>query len=100
MVYLWRAWHSLTPPSPRQLDAPNILATHLLDSLIDTLPQYAFRCTQFATRYNALIHSFLPLTRREELLSGEWELRAALILLWRQLHDWVLPGILEFIAAS
>ncbi|KAG8846978.1 hypothetical protein FRB96_001728 [Tulasnella sp. 330] len=83
-----------------ELESTNLLATNMLDTTIPSFIKDIRQATMCMTELNTLLHSFLPLSRREELLEYERDLRIRQTTAWSHIHDWVLTGLQSFIAQS
>jgi len=72
----------------------------LFDTAVPSIAQLVLRSREILERFNLLLQSFLPLSRRCELMEYERDSRIRQTSLWRFLHDWVLDGLHQFISQS
>ncbi|KAG8846982.1 hypothetical protein FRB96_001732 [Tulasnella sp. 330] len=83
-----------------ELDSDNVLATNMLDTIVPAMVNDIQKSASEIRSLNSILHKFLPLTRREELLEYERDLRVRQTVAWRYIHDWVLEGLQTFLTQS
>lgn len=72
----------------------------MLDTVVSAIPHDVAKTSTYVKELNGLLHTFLPLSRREELLDYERDQRVRLTMVLRFIHDWVLEGIRAFLSES
>ncbi|KAG9023761.1 hypothetical protein FRB95_012548 [Tulasnella sp. JGI-2019a] len=83
-----------------ELTSENILATNMLDTVVPSIAHDISKLAADIQALNPLLHGFLPLNRRAELLEYERDIRIRHTTAWRYILDWVLDGVQNFLAQA
>ncbi|KAG8988360.1 hypothetical protein FRB94_000852 [Tulasnella sp. JGI-2019a] len=83
-----------------ELTSDNILTTNMLDTVVPSIAHDISKLATDIQDLNILLHTFLPLNRREELLEYERDLRVQQTMAWRYILDWVLGGVQNFLTQA
>ncbi|KAG8994180.1 hypothetical protein FRB94_010073 [Tulasnella sp. JGI-2019a] len=69
----------------------------MLDTVVPSIIHDICKLATDIQAMNPLLHTFLPLNRREELLEYEQDLRVRQTTAWRYIVDWILDGVQNFL---
>ncbi|KAG8990203.1 hypothetical protein FRB94_013648 [Tulasnella sp. JGI-2019a] len=72
----------------------------MLDTVVPSIAHDICKLATDIQAMNPLLHTFLPLTRREELLEYEQDLRVRQTTAWRYIVDWILDGVQNFLTQA
>ncbi|KAG8923240.1 hypothetical protein FRC01_013022 [Tulasnella sp. 417] len=83
-----------------ELSTENVLATQMFDTLVPSIERHVLSTAAKLVEFNSGILNILPVSRRQELVDFEKDLRVQHSMLWTAIIEYVLPAIETFITGS
>ncbi|KAG8945952.1 hypothetical protein FRC04_012204 [Tulasnella sp. 424] len=83
-----------------ELSTENVLATQMLDTLIPSIERHIIATAGTLVEFNSGIINIYPVSRREELMEYEKDLRVQHSMSWTALQEYVIPAIEAFLVGS